>query len=104
MRKDNAILPGRTNRVEDVAEALGHGRDSAAAAVDGKSLAKTIQRLLVSPERARDVDWNTARAYCEADVRELAAVYESIAEATPGHKRAGAPADENTTQTGLMDF
>jgi len=55
VRKDNAILPGRTNRVEDVAEALGHGRDSAAAAVDGKSLAKTIQRLLVSPERARDL-------------------------------------------------
>jgi len=36
VRKDNAILPGRTNRVEDVAEALGHGRNSAAAAVDGK--------------------------------------------------------------------
>ena len=104
VRKDNAILPGRTNRVEDVAESLGHGRDAAAAAFDGKSLAKTIQRLLRSPERARDVDWEAARAYCEADVRELAAVYESIAKATPGHKRAGVSADENTTQTGLMDF
>lgn len=104
VRKDNAILPGRTNRVEDVAEALGHGRDAAAAAFDGKSLAKTIQRLLRSPERARDVDWEAARAYCEADVRELAAVYESIIEAKPGHKRASVPADENTTQTGLMDF
>jgi len=49
-------------------------------------------------------NWEAARAYCEADVRELAAVYESIAEATPGHKRASVPADENTTQTGLMDF
>lgn len=104
VRQDNAILPGRTNRVEDVAEALGHGRDSAAAVVDGKSLAKTIQRLLVAPERARDVDWEAAQAYCEADVRELAAVYESIAEATPGHKRVSIPADDNTTQTGLMDF
>ncbi|WP_415383031.1 ribonuclease H-like domain-containing protein [Halosimplex sp. TS25] len=104
VRKDNAVLPGRTNRVEDVAEALGHGRDAAAAAFDGKSLAKTIQRLLRSPERARDVDWEAARAYCEADVRELAAVYEAIAEATPGQMRAGGPGDENTTQTGLMDF
>ncbi|AXR76128.1 ribonuclease H-like domain-containing protein [Natrarchaeobaculum sulfurireducens] len=104
VRKGNAILPGRTNQIEDVAEALGHGRDASAASVDGGSLAKTVQRLLASPERARDVDWESARAYCEADVRELAAVYESIAEAAPGHKRASILADENTTQTGLMDF
>lgn len=102
--KGNAVLPGRTNRIEDVADALGCGRDSAAAAVDGRSLAHAIQRLLRSSERAGDVDWDAARAYCEADVRELAAVYDAIAEASPGRERAGAPTDETTTQTGLLDF
>lgn len=102
--KGNAVLPGRTNRIEDVAEALACDRDAAAAAVDGKALARTIQRLLQSPDRAGEMDWDAARAYCEADVRELAAVYDAIADATPGRERADAPTDESTTQTGLMDF
>ena len=104
VRKGNAVLPGRTNRLADVAAALDCERDAAAAALDGKSLARTIQRLLRSPERAGEVDWDAARAYCEADVRELAAVYDAIADATPGRERADAPTDETTTQTGLLDF
>ncbi|MFA9518067.1 ribonuclease H-like domain-containing protein [Halopenitus sp. H-Gu1] len=104
VRKGNAILPGRTNRLEDVAEAVGRDRDATAAAVDGKTLARTVQRVLQSPDRAGEVDWNAARAYCEADVRELAAVYDAIVEATPGRERADVPTDGTTTQTGLLDF
>jgi uncharacterized protein YprB with RNaseH-like and TPR domain len=104
VRKENAVLPGRTNRIEDVAEALGHGRDVAATAVDGESLAQTIRRLLRSPDRARNIDWEAARSYCEGDVRELAAVYESIAETTLDNRGISGAVDEDTTQTGLMDF
>ncbi|MFC7189469.1 hypothetical protein ACFQL7_06135 [Halocatena marina] len=60
--------------------------------------------MLQSPTQTDTIDWNVARAYCEADVRELAAVYSAIASATPGRKRADAPTDDTTTQTGLLDF
>jgi uncharacterized protein YprB with RNaseH-like and TPR domain len=100
----NAVLPGRTNRLEDVAAALACDRDAAGAAVDGQTLARTIQRLLQSPDRAGEMDWDAARAYCEADVRELAAVYEVIVDATLERERAEAPTDESTSQTKLLDF
>ncbi|WP_248905547.1 ribonuclease H-like domain-containing protein [Halocatena marina] len=104
VRKGNAILPGRTNRIEDVAAALDCNRDVSVEVIDGKTLARTIQRMLQSPTQTDTIDWNVARAYCEADVRELAAVYNAIANATPGRKRADAPTDDTTTQTGLLDF
>lgn len=104
VRQGNAVLPGRTNRLEDVAAALGVERDAAAAALSGKALANEVRRILQSPERSGGVDWTAARAYCEADVRELAAVYDAIAAAAPGRERADAPTDDATEQTGLTDF
>lgn len=102
-RKGNAVLPGRTNRLEDVAMALGCDRDAMAAAVDGKSLATSIQQRLRSPERAAEIDWDAAQAYCEADVRELAAVHTAMD--TAASKQEPSPADNTTTtQTGLTDF
>jgi uncharacterized protein YprB with RNaseH-like and TPR domain len=101
---DNAVLPGRTNRLEDVAAGLACDRNAAGAAIDGKTLARTIQRLLQSPDRAGEMDWDAARAYCEADVRELAGVYAAIADATPEHERAETPTDKTTSQTKLLDF
>ncbi|MFC6734030.1 MULTISPECIES: ribonuclease H-like domain-containing protein [unclassified Haladaptatus] len=104
IRQGNAVLPGRTNRLEAVAAALGLERGAQAASLDGKSLARAVGRALQSPDLASELDWEAARAYCEADVRELAAVYEAIAAATPGRERADAPTDDSTTQTGLTDF
>ncbi len=113
VRRENAVLPGRTNRLEDVAAALGCDREGAAAALDGKTLAERIRRLLEGSnggsgsEPEPTVDWTAARRYCEADVRELGAVYEAIAsapiEAASSGERADEPAAE-TTQTGLTDF
>lgn len=124
VRRDNAVLPGRTNRLEDVAHALGCDRSGATAALDGKTLAERIRRLLEASngpdsganggaDGAADstIDWDAARRYCEADVRELAAVYDAIAAAPPaseeptGHGTNGDRAtDDSTTQTGLADF
>ncbi|SEV80661.1 ribonuclease H-like domain-containing protein [Natrinema salifodinae] len=133
VRRDNAVLPGRTNRLETVAAALGCARSGPAAALDGRSLAKRIRRLLedssvgsaddagaVEPtgtagaaesDADAGIDWDAARRYCEADVRELAAVFDAIAAAEPepneddGAEEAtnGSTAD-STTQTGLADF
>jgi len=140
VRREHAVLPGRTNRLEDVAEALGCDRSGAAAALDGKSLAERIRRLLESErpsgagseDRAAAtaastgtaIDWAAAREYCEADVRELAAVSKAIATApletdSAGSETGGAEletngaemeteqertTDDSTTQTGLADF
>lgn len=120
VRRDNAVLPGRTNRLEDVADALGCARSGTVAALDGKTLAERIRRRLEGPGTlavepgddaaagASEIDWDAARGYCEADVRELAATYDAIASApleadaeTPERNRA--PTD-GTTQTGLADF
>lgn len=82
--------------------ALGCDRDVTAAAVDGKSLATSIQQHLRSPERAAEIDWDAARAYCEADVRELAAVHTAMETAA---SQEPSPTDNTTTtQTGLTDF
>ncbi|MDF9744219.1 ribonuclease H-like domain-containing protein [Natrinema salsiterrestre] len=119
VRRKNAVLPGRTNRLEDVAEALGCERAGAAAALDGKTLAERIRRSLEgsrsrrsdtdeSTESPSEIDWDAARGYCEADVRELAAVYDAIVAAPPERGDTTAEnGDESTsdaTQTGLADF
>ncbi len=143
IRRDNAVLPGRTNRLEDVARALGCERAADAEAVDGRTFATRVRRLLEAPDaddpcrsagksnRSADepsrcadetrleceprIDWERARRYCEADVRELAAVYDALAEADPPADSdsrsaaggAGESEDERTdatTQTGLTDF
>ncbi|WP_247004963.1 ribonuclease H-like domain-containing protein [Halosolutus gelatinilyticus] len=114
VRRDNAVLPGRTNRLEDVAEAIGGRRDGAAATLDGKTLAGAVRRTIES-DRPAGIDWEAARAYCEADVRELAAVYDAIEaadieRATPvsgsgrGSERESEGGTAETTQTGLGDF
>ncbi|WP_226007714.1 ribonuclease H-like domain-containing protein [Natrinema salinisoli] len=120
VRRENAVLPGRTNRLEDVAEALGCDRTGAAAALDGKTLAERIRRLLESSSSRRsdtddstepssEIDWEAARRYCEADVRELAAVYDAIRAAPPERAETAAEngdgsTTDSTTQTGLADF
>ncbi|OAQ54600.1 DNA-binding protein [Natrinema mahii] len=107
VRRGNAVLPGRTNRLEDVAAALGRDREGAAATLDGKTFAERLRRLLEgsSESEAPTIDWTAARRYCEADVRELAAVYEAIAVADPKPTDpAGARPANEPTQTGLTDF
>ncbi|WP_222918146.1 ribonuclease H-like domain-containing protein [Natrinema sp. SYSU A 869] len=121
VRRDNAVLPGRTNRLEDVADALGCDRSGATAALDGKTLAERIRRTLEDSRDSRleaggdanavaaaAIDWDVVRRYCEADVRELAAVYDAISAAPIETAEDAGERDrttnDSTTQTGLADF
>ncbi|APW99525.1 DNA-binding protein [Halobiforma lacisalsi AJ5] len=108
VRRDNAVLPGRTNRLGDVAAALDCDCGPEVAAIDGRTLGTRIRRLLEADgdgtadgSDAVGVDWTRARRYCEADVRELAAVYDAIAAAEPTDESHD---ERETTQTGLTDF
>lgn len=58
MTNGNAVPPGRTNWIEDVAEALDCDRIATAGAVDGNALARMNQRLLQSPDRGGELTWN----------------------------------------------
>lgn len=99
----HAVLPGRTNRLETVARALAIERSSRGAGLDGASLARAIRRRMYTPDRAGSIDWDRARAYCEGDVRDLAAVYDAIA-STPPRKDESDAKSASTTQAGLGEF
>ncbi|ARS91447.1 ribonuclease H-like domain-containing protein [Natrarchaeobaculum aegyptiacum] len=119
VREDNAILPGRTNQLEDVATALGY--EDAGTGLDGAETAAAYQRFARTGE---ELEWDRHEAYCEDDCRALWHVYERLAD-TPRRSirgsrggRAGAsdrsPGDDGTPtesagrptteQTGLGDF
>lgn len=72
----NAVLPGRTNKLEDVAAALGY--DRAETGLTGGAVARTYQRWIADRSPATEPDWERFDTYCEADVRSLAAVYEAL--------------------------
>ncbi|WP_265107913.1 ribonuclease H-like domain-containing protein [Halosolutus halophilus] len=109
VRQDHAHLPGRTNRLEDVAGAIGCEREGPAGTIDGATFARRLRRSIESPEPI-EIDWEAARRYCEADVRELAAVYDAVAAAEPasdeqaGDRSTGAAEDDESTQAALGDF
>jgi predicted RecB family nuclease len=70
----NAVLPGRTNKLEAVAGALGYeGHDT------GLTGAETARQYRAWMDGGPEPDWERHRAYCEDDVRMLAHVFEAIA-------------------------
>ncbi|MCU4971186.1 ribonuclease H-like domain-containing protein [Halobacteria archaeon AArc-m2/3/4] len=72
----NALLPGRTNRLEDVSNALGYeGRETG---LDGAATAAAYQRFM---RTGAELEWDRHEAYCEDDCRALWHVYERVREA-----------------------
>lgn len=108
VRDGNAVLPGRTNRLDDVAAALGfdarRGRPSDPP-LDGAEVARLYRRWQEDPAAGPEPDWETLKRYCETDVRALAHVYDGIADAdrVAGAGGSREPAAE-TTQGSLGDF
>ncbi|MFC4437428.1 MULTISPECIES: ribonuclease H-like domain-containing protein [Natrialbaceae] len=90
---ENAILPGRTNELAVVADALGYeGRETG---LDGAQTAAAYQRFM---RTGRELEWDRHEAYCEDDCRALWRVYERLREAER------VPQDGNTTgSTGSSD-
>ena len=91
----NAILPGRTNTLDDVSAALDyHG---AGTGLDGAATAAAYTRFVRTGE---ELDWTRHERYCEDDCRALWHVYERLEGATRVTEAAAKP----TGQTGLSDF
>ncbi len=97
--RDHALLPGRTNRLDDVARALGH--ESAGTGLSGARTAAAYRAFRAAPDDpAAEPDWDRHRAYCEDDCRALWRVYEALADA----ERRAAGGSEDDRQAGLTEF
>lgn len=77
--KNNAILPGRTNKLESVSEALGYTRQDTD--LTGKEVGEKYRTWMRNTIPENELDWEDHERYCEHDVRALAAIYNAIAEA-----------------------
>jgi hypothetical protein len=109
VREENALCPGRTNRLDDVASALGY--EGGGTGLDGAQTAAAYQRFVRTGE---ELDWDRHEAYCEDDCRALWHVYDRLR----GAPRAADPTDTSPAdadgatptgtsgaeQTGLGDF
>ncbi|AGB16064.1 hypothetical protein Halru_1454 [Halovivax ruber XH-70] len=92
----NAVLPGRTNKLTAVAEALGYER--AGTGLDGATTAAAYSRFVRTGE---PLDWDRHERYCEDDCRALWAIYDALMDAPmAAHDCDRTPAG----QTGLGDF
>ncbi|WP_290811440.1 ribonuclease H-like domain-containing protein [Halovivax sp.] len=92
----NAILPGRTNRLDDVAAALGY--EDAATGLDGAATAAAYRRFV---RTGVEPDWDRHERYCEDDCRALWHVYERLLDA---ERAIDEPEPTPAGQTGLGEF
>jgi uncharacterized protein YprB with RNaseH-like and TPR domain len=82
VEEGNAVLPGRTNKLEDVAAALGY--DRAEPGLTGAAVARTYRQWIAVADAgdadatATEPDWERFERYCEDDVRALAAVHQAL--------------------------
>ncbi|WP_435347443.1 ribonuclease H-like domain-containing protein [Haloarchaeobius sp. HRN-SO-5] len=102
-RDGNAVLPGRTNQLDDVAVALGH--ESADTGLTGAVVARRYRRWARDRTPEAELDWERHERYCEDDVRALACVYDALDEARRTARGTdGTNAAADTTQGRLSDF
>ncbi|AGB39967.1 ribonuclease H-like domain-containing protein [Natronococcus occultus] len=105
VRDENALLPGRTNRLNDVARALGY--DAAGTGLSGAQTAAAYREFMRTPDDPeREPDWDRHEAYCEDDCRALWHVFRAIEDAPRKDRNATVGETGETTgrQTGLTDF
>ncbi len=106
VNKKNAILPGLTNKLEDVAQALGW--EPLDTGLTGGEVGRLFQRYAENPCPATELDWNRHETYCEDDVRSLAYVYNRIRDSTnrmtTNSGNGGSSIAESTSQGTLHDF
>lgn len=102
VEKGNAHLPGRTNKLEDVARALGYERTERG--VTGRVVARIYQQWMIDyPKTSNEPDWERFASYCEDDVRALATVYEALEASGRIVSRDGNSRDtEQTTMQGTL--
>jgi transcription termination factor NusA len=98
----NAILPGRSNRLEDVTAALGYER--AETGLDGAATAHAYQRWQDNPSDETELDWARHEQYCEDDVRSLAMLYDALQSSGRLLGETVPPTGQDSTQGSLSDF
>jgi uncharacterized protein YprB with RNaseH-like and TPR domain len=104
----NVALPGRTNKLEPVAEALGW--EPTTNGIDGATVAEiyTAYRRQITSETESDgaiePNWERLEQYCEDDVRALATIYEHLETAARREPATQTPTGENSSQGSLADF
>jgi uncharacterized protein YprB with RNaseH-like and TPR domain len=105
--QDNATLPGRSNKLEAVATALGW--EPQVGELDGQTAAELYNAWAAGSAGAEaqfTPDWKRLEAYCEDDVRALATVYEALRKASrrPPSTSTNRPTTDTTSQGSLSDF
>jgi uncharacterized protein YprB with RNaseH-like and TPR domain len=104
----NAALPGRTNKLEDVARALGW--EPSTTGIDGGTVAEVYVAWRTRFERATDLHtvtqppWTRLEQYCEDDVRALATIYDALQDAARRAPDSSTPTGQDSTQGALSDF
>jgi uncharacterized protein YprB with RNaseH-like and TPR domain len=107
-RQNNAALPGRTNKLEDVASALGW--QSSTTGIDGGIVARiyttwqTRVETTDDPSTVSGPDWARMEDYCEDDVRALATIYEALENTARREPETRAPTGAGSDQGSLTDF
>lgn len=104
VKDGNAILPGRTNKLEDVAAALGYER--ADTGLTGAAVARAYQRWMADRTPETELEWERYKSYCEDDIRGLAVIYEALEDTGRIISRSEPSQDtiETTTQQTLSDW
>lgn len=99
--ENNAVLPGQTNKLEDVAGALGYERSGTG--LTGAAVARAYRAWMADRSPATELDWDRFERYCEDDVRALAVVYEALeASGRIESTETTSPDHEKTTTQGTL--
>ncbi|MCF2237626.1 ribonuclease H-like domain-containing protein [Halobacterium salinarum] len=103
--KNNALLPGITNKLADVASALGW--EDSETGLTGRAVGRRFQRYAENPGPETELEWERHKRYCEDDVRALVHVYDRIADTETLMTQTGEStqsAGTESTQGTLADF
>lgn len=106
VREGNARFPGLTNKLEDVAPALGW--EPLDTGLTGAEVGRLFQKYASNPSSETELNWERHKRYCEDDVRALAHIYERISETTHRLTTASSGSrssrEDSTSQGTLDDF
>lgn len=105
VKQSNALLPGLTNKLDDVASAVGW--DGVETGLTGRAVGRRFQRYAENPSPETELEWERHKQYCEDDVRGLARIYDRIAETETLMAQAGSGRkleSSDSTQGTLTDF
>ncbi len=98
VKQNKIILPGLTDKLKDVTDALGYERENSF--LNGRAVGRIYKNWM--QERKNNPDWETLKIYCRDDVESLVYLYEKLEEtidviAKTNHKKS-------TTQKTFSDL